>query len=71
VEPNENGLNAAVPGEELNQHNRIVLGQTRYAAPAPGAVYKTPAEQRKEPRQNQASRDRFFSSAVERRNICP
>src|SRR5688572_11081508 len=34
VESNENGLNAAVPEEALDQHNRTVLVQTRYAAPA-------------------------------------
>jgi hypothetical protein len=71
VEPNENGLNAAVPGEALDQHNRTVLGQTRYAAPPRAAVYNTPAEEREEPRQNQAAHDRSFSSPAEGRNICP
>ena len=51
----------------------IVPSSSRHSTPGPprAAGYKTPAEEREEPRQNQAALDRSFSSAAESRNVCP
>jgi hypothetical protein len=60
VESNENGLNAAVPEEALDQHNRTVLVQTRYAAPASRGCLQNSRSIARRLQQHQAARDRSF-----------